>query len=144
MAFAFLDHIRNMFEGDPGVRKVADDPVLSAELLMLFRMILADGSVSDSEMETFRRICRDAFGIPESSVDAVIEYLNEAGYETTGAQAIALFRDLPVERRRVLAGHMVEIAKADASLATNEIRLLKRTLEVLDVDPADVVKAARS
>lgn len=144
MAFAFLDHIRNMFEGDLGVRKVADDPVLSAELLMLFRMILADGSVSDSEMETFRRICRDAFGIPESSVDAVIEYLNEAGYETTGAQAIALFRDLPVERRRVLAGHMVEIAKADASLAANEIRLLKRTLEVLDVDPADVVKAARS
>jgi uncharacterized tellurite resistance protein B-like protein len=38
---------------------------------------------------------------------------------------------------------MVEIAKADASLAANEIRLLKRTLEVLDVDPADVVKAAR-
>ncbi|MET3660235.1 TerB family tellurite resistance protein [Aquamicrobium ahrensii] len=140
MAFAFLDHIRSMFEGDPGVRKVADDPVLSAELLMLFRMILADGSVSDSEMETFRRICRDAFGIPESSIDSVIEYLNESGYETTGAQAIALFRDLPVERRRILAGHMAEIAKADASLADTEIRLLKRTLEVLDVDPADVVK----
>jgi uncharacterized tellurite resistance protein B-like protein len=35
---------------------------------------------------------------------------------------------------------MAEIAKADASLADTEIRLLKRTLEVLDVDPADVVK----
>jgi len=140
MAFAFLDHIRNMFEGDPGVRKVADDPVLSAELLMLFRMILADGSVSDSEMETFRRICRDAFAIPESSIDSVIEYLNESGYETTGAQAISLFRDLPLERRRALASHMAEIAKADASLAENEIRLLRRTLEVLDIAHAEPAK----
>ena len=140
MAFAFLDHIRNLFEGDPGVRKVADDPVLSAELLMLFRMILADGEVSASEMETFRRICREAFGIPDASVDGVIEYLNDAGYETTGAQAVAMLRELPAERRRVLAGHMAEIAKADASLADNELRLLKRTLDVLAIDPADMVK----
>ena len=35
---ALLDQIRSIFDGDPGVRKVADDPVLSAELLMLFRM----------------------------------------------------------------------------------------------------------
>ncbi|MFC5386415.1 TerB family tellurite resistance protein [Aquamicrobium segne] len=138
MAFAFLDHVRNLFEGDPGVRKVADDPVLSAELLMLFRMILADGSVSAAEMETFRRICREAFAIPEASIDGVIEYLNEAGYETTAAQAIVLFRDLPVERRHILARHMAAIAKADTHLAANEVRLLKRTLDVLNVDPADI------
>ena len=48
-----------MIEGDPGIRKVADDPVLSAELLLLFRMILADGKVDDSEMKAFRRICRE-------------------------------------------------------------------------------------
>lgn len=92
MAMALLDKIRSIFEGDPGVRKVADDPVLSAELLMLFRMILADGSVSESEMEVFRRICSGSFGIPEDSIDAVIEYLNEFGYETNGSQAIAMFR----------------------------------------------------
>ena len=51
MASGLLAQIREIFEGDPGVRKVADDPVLSAELLLLFRMILADGQVSDSEME---------------------------------------------------------------------------------------------
>ena len=37
---ALLDQIRSIFDGDPGVRKVADDPVLSAELLMLFRICL--------------------------------------------------------------------------------------------------------
>jgi uncharacterized tellurite resistance protein B-like protein len=140
MAFALLDQIRSIFDGDPGVRKVADDPVLSAELLMLFRMILADGSVSESEMIAFRRICRDAFGIPETSIDSVIDYLNEFGYETNGSQAIALFRDLDLDRRKQLALHMAEIAKADSHLADSEVRLLRRTLELLDISPVDGVK----
>lgn len=140
MATGLLDHIRSIFDGDPGVRKVADDPVLSAELLMLFRMILADGSVSESEMVAFRRICREAFGIPEASIDSVIEYLNEFGYETNSSQAIAQFRDLDVERRKLLARHMAEIAKADSQLAGNEMQLLRRTLDLLDINPADVVK----
>ncbi|MES0097883.1 TerB family tellurite resistance protein [Mesorhizobium sp. M0019] len=140
MAMGLLDQIRSIFDGDPGVRKVADDPVLSAELLMLFRMILADGSVSESEMTVFRRICRDAFGIPETSIDSVIEYLNEFGYETNGSQAVAQFRDLDVERRKLLARHMAEIAKADSQLAGSEMQLLRRTLDLLDISPADVVK----
>lgn len=137
---ALLDQIRSIFDGDPGVRKVADDPVLSAELLMLFRMILADGSVSESEMAAFRRICKEAFGIPESSTDSVIEYLNDYGYETNGSQAIALFRDLDIERRKLLARHMAEIAKADAKLAESEVKLLRRTLDLLDISPVDVVR----
>jgi uncharacterized tellurite resistance protein B-like protein len=141
MSFALLDQIRSIFEGDPGVRKVADDPVLSAELLMLFRMILADGTVSESEMAAFRRICQEAFGIPEASIDSVVEYLNEFGYETNSSQAIAQFRDLDVERRKLLARHMAEIAKADSQLAGTEMQLLRRTLDLLDISPADVVKA---
>ena len=61
MATGLLQHIKSLFDGDPGVRKVADDPVLSAELLLLFRMILADGAVKDSELDMLRRICREAF-----------------------------------------------------------------------------------
>jgi uncharacterized tellurite resistance protein B-like protein len=140
MATGLLDQIRSIFDGDPGVRKVADDPVLSAELLMLFRMILADGSVSESEMAVFRRICKEAFDIPETSIDAVIEYLNDFGYETNSSQAIALFRDLDIERRKLLARHMAEIAKADSQLAESEVRLLRRTLDLLEVSPVDVVK----
>jgi len=138
MASRLLARIRGLFEGDAGVRKVADDPVLSAELLLLFRMILADGQVSEGEMETFRRICRDAFGIGEESIDGVIEYLNDFGYETNGAQAIGMFRDLDVERRRELARHMADIAKADSQLAENEVRLLRRTLDLLGISPVDV------
>jgi uncharacterized tellurite resistance protein B-like protein len=140
MAAGLLAQIKELFEGDPGVRKVADDPVLSAELLLLFRMILADGQVSDSEMEVFRRICRESFGIREESMQGVVDYLNDFGYETSGAQAIDMFRELDVERRKVLARHMAEIAKADRQLAENEVRLLRRTLDLLAISPVDIVK----
>src|SRR4029434_1066109 len=103
MLQTMLVKVRNFFEGDPGVRKVAGDPVLSAELLLLFRMILADGNVAESEMQVFRRICHDAFGIADDSVDLVIEHLNEIGYETTGVQALEMFKELDLERRRQLA-----------------------------------------
>lgn len=140
MSQGLLSRFRNMFEGDPGVRKVADDPTLSAELLLLFRMILADGEVSDSELATFRRICREAFGIGEDSIDGVVEFLNDFGYETSGQQALSLFQDLDIDRRKLLARHMAEIAKADSRLAEKEVRLLRRTLEVLGLSPVDVVR----
>ncbi|MEO5322591.1 TerB family tellurite resistance protein [Mesorhizobium sp. CC13] len=140
MATGLLAQIRSLFEGDAGVRKVADDPVLSAELLLLFRMILADGVASESEMAAFRRICAEAFGISGESIDAVVEYLNDFGYETNGAQAIAMFQGLDVERRKLLARHMADIAKADAHLAENEVRLLRRTLELLGISPVDFAK----
>ena len=143
MAFALLDQIRSIFDGDPGVRKVADDPVLSAELLLLFRMILADGAVSESEMAVFRRICRESFSIPEGSIDGVIEYLNEFGYETNASQAIAMFRDLDRDRRVALARHMADIAKADSKLVDEEMRMLKRILEMLQLNSKDLVPAAR-
>lgn len=105
-------------------------------------MILADGVASEKEMATFRRICREAFGIAEDSIDPVIEYLNEFGYETNGSQAVAVFQGLDLERRKLLARHMAEIAKADANLAENEVRLLRRTLDLLGISPVDVVKPA--
>lgn len=140
MAAGLLAQIRSLFEGDPGVRKVADDPTLSAELLLLFRMILADGVIDDAEMAAFRHICNEAFDISDESFDGVIEYLNDFGYETNGVQAIELFAGLPLERRQLLARHMVEIAKADDRLAEREVRLLRRTLDLLGVSPVDVVK----
>jgi len=144
MALGLLSQIRSIFEGDPGIRKVADDPVLSAELLLLFRMILADGVVKEEEMAMFRRICRDAFSIPEESIDGVIEYLNEFGYETNGGQALAVFLEMDEERRRELAMHMAAIAKADSQLSENEVRLLRRTLDMLKISPVDPVKTPAS
>ncbi len=140
MPHGMLARVKSFFEGDPGVRKVADDPSLSAELLLLFRMILADGVVDEQELATFRRICRDSFDIDEDSIDGVVEYLNEYGYETSGAQALSLFRDVDIDRRKLLARHMAEIAKADSNLAEKEVQLLRRTLDLLGLSPVDLVR----
>lgn len=136
-----IDKIRAVFEGDAGVRRVADDPILSAELLLLFRMVLADGVIDDAEMDALKRICSNAFGIAESSMDGVIEYLNEYGYETNGEQALEVFLDLPLARRAELAQHMAAIAKSDSSLAESEVRLLKRSLQFLGLKAEDLRSA---
>lgn len=143
MAQGLLAKIRAVFEGDPGVRKVAGDPVLVAELVLLFLMMLTDGKVSDAEMGVLRRICRVSFGIPEESMEAVIGYLHDFSYETTGGQAVAMFRDLDVERRRLLARHMADIAKADADLSQEEVRLLRRLLDLLHLEPTDTLPAEK-
>lgn len=142
MATGFLAKLRMMFDGDPAIRRVADDPVLSAELLLLFRMILADGEVDSQEMDTFRRICRESFGISDESLAGVIRYLQDFGYETTGSQALALFRTLDRERRIQLGRHMAEIAKSDRKLSEHEVRLLRRTIDVLELDPDEIVGQA--
>ena len=54
MAGGLVAKIRSLMDGDSGVRKVADDPILTAELLLLFRMILADGEIDEKEMAAFR------------------------------------------------------------------------------------------
>ena len=51
-----------------------------------------------------------------------------------------MFQDLDVERRKLLARHMADIAKADAHLAENEVKLLRRTLDLLGISPVDVAK----
>jgi uncharacterized tellurite resistance protein B-like protein len=141
MATGLIATIREFFEGDAAVRKVADDPALSAEILLLFRMILADGHVSDRELATLRRICAESFGIGEEDFAKVVGWLADYGYETGMPEALATFRQFPRERRIVLARHLAEIAKADHELHAAEVKLLARTLEVLRLEPGDVVQA---
>ena len=138
MAFDLFSKIREMFEGDTAVRMVAEDPALSAEILLLFRMVLADGAVEKAELDTLKRICSEAFGINEESFGDVVSYLQQYGYETNTSQALSTFRGYPLERRIQLARHLAEIAKADSTLNQQEVRLLARTLEVLHLDPQDI------
>jgi uncharacterized tellurite resistance protein B-like protein len=135
-----IERIRVLFEGDPAVRRVADDPVLTAELMLLFRMVLADGEAAGPELEVFKRICRDSFGIAGESLEEVLTYLQDFGYENTEARSIGTFGQLPLSRRIALARHMAEIAKADAKLSKQEIELLKRTVSLLHIDPRELTR----
>lgn len=140
MPTSIIERIRVLFDGDPAVKRVADDPVLTAELMLLFRMVLADGEAAGPELQAFKRICRDSFGISEESLEEVLKYLQDYGYENTEARSLGAFGQLPLSRRIALGRHMAEIAKADDKLSAQEIELLKRTVSLLHIDPRDLVR----
>ncbi|MEX0956158.1 MAG: TerB family tellurite resistance protein [Rhizobiaceae bacterium] len=137
-----LTALRELFGGNASVRKVADDPALMAELLLLFRMVLADGAVHERELEAIRRIAASNFGIEGDDLEQVLSHLQAFGYEITPVQAIAVFREFDMERRLLLAQHMAELAKADEELSHYEVRLLARVVEMLDLDPKSVVNGS--
>ncbi len=133
MADSLLKSLKSFFNGNASVRKVANDPALSAELLLLFRVMLADGRVADAEQLAFERICQAAFGIEADDIDQVTEYLQAYGYETTGHQAIEMFADVSPERRLALVEHMRTIANADAKFLPEERILIDKVAEMLGV-----------
>jgi uncharacterized tellurite resistance protein B-like protein len=141
MLRGLLARLRDVFEGNPSVRKVADDPALMAELLLLTRMALADGEMAERELSTLKRIADEAFGLAPADMELVLHHLEDFGYEISAQQAIAVFRELDRERRVALARHMAAIAKADRELSRHEVRLLARVVDMLDVTPAEVTAA---
>ncbi|NJR14155.1 MAG: hypothetical protein HC779_08415 [Phyllobacteriaceae bacterium] len=133
MANTILKSLKEFFSGNPSVRKVADDPALTAELMLLFRVMLADGRMAQEEMAAFRRICATAFGIAEGDIDKVTAYLEDIGYETTARQALSVFDSVPAERRAALVAHMREIAEADQEFLPEERALISTVAEMLGV-----------
>lgn len=138
MANKIVEAVRIYFDMDKSVRKVAEDVELTAELILLIRMMFADGRLAKRELTNFKRICKTAFDIPEEDVSDVIVFLKETGYETTSEEAAAMFQGLELERRRALLVHMLSIAKSDDELHTNEIDLIRRTAEVLGMSAEDL------
>ena len=138
-----FDRLRDWLDQGRSVQRVADDMQLTSELILLVRMMFADDELKQRELQTFKRICQTAFGIPEDDVPAVIQYLKEIGYETTAADAAEMFRGMSDDRKRTLLLHMLSIAKADDEVSESEAKLIRKTAEVLGLT-ADDIAAARN
>ncbi|MEM7215750.1 MAG: TerB family tellurite resistance protein [Pseudomonadota bacterium] len=132
-----VDQIKNWLEQDKSVRRVAEDIQLTSELILLVRMIFADGELKPQELHDFKQICKIAFGIPEEDVADVLKYLREFGYETTAEDAAAMFQNLEPERKRTLLVHMLSIAKSDQEIHSQEAELIRKTASVLGVNAQD-------
>ncbi len=131
MTGMFYQNMQDELERSPAIRRITSNPVVAAELLLLFRMILADGVIDKAEMEMFRRICRLHFGIDDETFHDVVRYLNFFCIEKTDAEAISVFQSLDDQHRAELVRHMLDIAGADNNLHTTERNLLMRTLQKL-------------
>ncbi|MCU0832340.1 MAG: TerB family tellurite resistance protein [Rhizobiaceae bacterium] len=133
MPSPILKSLKEFFSGNPAVRKVANDPALTAELMLLFRVMLADGRMQAEETAMFRRICETAFGIAADDIDKVTEYLQDIGYETTARQALSAFDDVPEARRAELVAHMRALAEADQAFRPEERVLIDKVAMMLGV-----------
>lgn len=134
MANSILASLKQKLTGNKSVRLVAEDLSLTAELLLLFRVMLADGQVVDAEVSAFKRICSEAFGLNGDELDGVYQYLEDYAYEMTSSQAMELFQGQPLERRQQLLEHMIAIAEADAQLHDGELKVIDRAAEMLGFD----------
>ena len=139
-----LDNIKIWLDRDQSVKRVAEDLQITSELILLVRMIFADGELKKREMKAFNRICESFFGIPQEDVPQVISYLKDFGYETTVSDAAIMFQEMPAERKSKLLLHMLSIAKADAHIHEDEIQLIRKTADILGVDAETLQNLERS
>ncbi|MEE9314046.1 MAG: TerB family tellurite resistance protein [Rhizobiaceae bacterium] len=133
-----LDSIKEMLDNKSSVQMVADDPQMTSEILLLVRMMFADGELSGEELALFKKICKSVFDIPEEDVPEVISFLKDFGYETSGEQAAETFIDMPDDRKRTLMRHLIAMARADKSLHESEVTLIARVARVLGYTPEQV------
>jgi uncharacterized tellurite resistance protein B-like protein len=112
----FGERVRAFLESHDSLNRVAHDPVLTAELLLLVRMSFADKSVEAEEADAFAAICTRLLGLHADELKDILKYLNDFGYETTDAQAAAMLAGLDEARKREILDHLAIIAKADGEV----------------------------
>jgi uncharacterized tellurite resistance protein B-like protein len=134
---AFLDKIRALMGPGTTVQRVADDQQLTAELILLVRMMFADGEMKPDELAQFKEICATRCDIPEEDIPDVVKFLTEFGYETTVENAAGMFADMEVEHKRAILRRMVRIAHSDDELDPMESLMIQRTADILGLTMMD-------
>ncbi len=134
---SIVDSIRAIISKGNTVRRVADDEFLTAELILLVRMMFADGEMKPEEIDKFKQICATRCGIPKEDIPDVIRFLSEYGYETTADNAAGMFSGMDIERKRALLRRMVQIAQSDNELDPRESLMIQRTAKTLGLTMID-------
>lgn len=137
MAETIIDRLNRLLGGNPSVQRVADDLQLTSELILLVRMMFADGELKEAELEVFKRICA-GFGLAERDVPEILKYLRDFGYETSAFDAASMFRELDDSRKQELLVALLQMAKADSHLDKSEEELIRKTAAILDLSAADI------
>ncbi|MFD0917736.1 TerB family tellurite resistance protein [Pseudahrensia aquimaris] len=133
-----LESVKDMLGTKSSVQMVADDPQKASELLLVMRMMFADGAMSAEEIAMFKMLCSTVFKIPEADVPEVIAFLKDYGYETSGEQLAAMFEDMDGGRKRDLLVNLISMARADSRMHEAEVDMIARVAKVLGYDPDEV------
>ena len=124
---SLTDRVRKFLDQHSSLNKVAHDPMLTAELLLLVRMSFADKTVAPAEADAFVAICTRLLGLNGDELSEILKYLNDFSYETTDAQAAEMLAGLDEGRKRAILDHLATVARADGEIDDRERRLLEAT-----------------
>ncbi|MCB1387296.1 MAG: TerB family tellurite resistance protein [Nitratireductor sp.] len=133
-----MERFSRMMGNNPSLKKVADDLRLTSELILLVRMIFADGELKAVELDAFKKLCSSAFGLNEEDIPGVLKYLKDFGYETTAWDAAAMFKSYSPERKREMLLHLLEIAKSDGQVHESEAEMIRRTADILGLTAEEI------
>ena len=99
---------------------------MTAELLLVLRLTLADGEAGMRTGAALARVAARALGLAgEGALEVLAEV--EHLFAAVGAEGVrAVMCDLPLERRRTLALRIAAIAAADEELQPLQARLGRR------------------
>lgn len=139
MTVSLFAAISRLFKCKPqwqgALGRLSENPTAMAEVLVLFRMVLADGVVHPSQLTAFERICERQFGISPRDMPELHALLESPKARSCDAQAFTLLGQLDTEARKALLDGMIRIARADDDLNVGEDRLLRRTASLLGLEP---------
>ena len=139
MTVSLFASISRLFKCKPqwpgALGKLSENPAAMAEVLVLFRMVLADGVVHPSQLTAFERICERQFGISPRDMPELHALLESPKARSCDAQAFTLLGQLDTEARKALLDDMKRIACAKDGLNVGEDRLLRRTASLLGLEP---------
>ncbi len=138
MSSNFFDGLNRLLGGNPSARRVADDLQLTSELILLIRMIYADGELNPEETKAFNTMCQSVFGLDEADIPGVLQYLKDFGYETSTWDAASMFKSYSIERKKELLVHLLQIAKADHNVDASEAELIRKTAHILGMTPEQI------
>jgi len=144
MSESIFERITAFLSRKSAVQRVADDPALASELLLLLHVVFADGDQHPAEIAAFKEIAEKNFGIPPEELPEVAEYLKDFAYETTTKQAANMLAEMAPERRLALLGDLVTIACSDNRLDRREATMIQRIADTLGVKPEELHKARQS
>ena len=138
MSEGIFERITAFLSKKSAVQRVADDPALASELLLLLHVVFADGDQHPAEIAVFKKIASDSFGISQEELPEVTEYLKDFGYETTTKQAANMLAAMAPDRRESLLRDLMKIACADNHMDGNETAMIKRIADLLGVTAEDL------
>ena len=117
------------------------NPAAIAEVLILFRVVLADGVVHPSQMTAFERICELHFRISAQDMPELHALLDSPQAQSCEEEAFMLLTQLDTDERTALLDDMMRIARANSILDVGEARLISRIALLLGLEPPGTVLA---